>query len=145
MHEKQYEQNLENEQWNIKFSHKPWFIIKCKDRCSNGFYIMLSIMQHIGLILREVTPMCRTGSWYYSLINISSTYKQSFRFPINQIYLIINIKCEQKSYSLKRTVKIETFVPFSNFHLCGLKITQQGNFLFEINKLKVYFLFQSLW
>lgn len=56
MREKQCEQNLENEQWDNKFPHNLWFIIKCKDKCSNGFYIILSIMQHIELILREVTP-----------------------------------------------------------------------------------------
>lgn len=37
MCEKQCEQNLENEQWDNKFPHNLWFIIKCKDKCSNGF------------------------------------------------------------------------------------------------------------
>lgn len=51
----------------------------------------------------------------------------------------------KKDYSLKRTVKIKMFVPFSNSHLCGLKITEHGNFLLESNKLKIdFFISKSL-
>lgn len=50
----QCEWSLQSEQWNNKFSHNLCFVIKNKDEYSNEFYIMLSIMEHIELVLKEV-------------------------------------------------------------------------------------------